>query len=157
MTSEESHIALKGHGDDRPVARYIENLRPVVNHPHGIAADIDLGFSGLRDVDAVLVDHGHIQAEFFYERLNEIVFACVQEGGGGDRLYPLLRGLGLGLENPIYLICVEQKFIAHVAVFNRLQIPMPRRFSQRSQQQLSHTTVLANSIRSICFPFSGQS
>jgi hypothetical protein len=42
---------------------------------------------------------------------------------GRDRLYPLLRGLWLGPESPVYLIGVEQKFVAHVAVFNRLQIP----------------------------------
>jgi hypothetical protein len=41
---------------------------------------------------------------------------------GRDRLYPLLRGLWLGPETPVYLMGVEQKFVAHVAVFNRLQI-----------------------------------
>src|ERR1039458_6439469 len=89
LNPEELRIAIEGHGYDRLIAGHIERPRAVANHPHGIAADIHLGFPGLGDVDVIILDDGHIEAELIKERPPKILLARIQKRVGRDGLDPL--------------------------------------------------------------------
>lgn len=62
LNLEEIGIALERHCYNRLVACYVKRPRAVVNHPHGITADIDLGFARMGDVDVLVLDDRDVNA-----------------------------------------------------------------------------------------------
>jgi hypothetical protein len=51
----------------------------VDNHPHGIAADINLPLVRICDMNAFILNDGHIQQKLFHERLHKIALARVEQ------------------------------------------------------------------------------
>jgi hypothetical protein len=54
-----------------------------------------------------------VKPEFLYHGLDQVLFACVQERIGGDRLHLLFEGVSVSLDNREDVASAEQKFVIH--------------------------------------------
>lgn len=63
--------------------------------PHGITAYVNLSLACVGDINLGVLDDWYVKPKFLYHGLDEVLFACVQERIGGDRLHLLFEGLGV--------------------------------------------------------------